>query len=186
MTIIRTYLPKLIVLLLVLVLTPHAAMAHPGHDVAGSWMEGFYHPLQGWDHAIAMVAVGVWAAQQRGAARWALPLSFVTMMAVGGLAGMGGAAIPFAEELIGISVIAFSLFVVLRSQVSAPLGVCVAALFAVFHGFTHGAEMSAGTVSPAYGIGFVMATVLLHGAGFITSMVIGRMLTTRVPSRGYR
>lgn len=39
------------------------------------WQSGFNHPLQGWDHVLAMLCVGVWAAQLRGQALWLLPLA---------------------------------------------------------------------------------------------------------------
>jgi len=32
------------------------------------WHHGFDHPLQGWDHILTMIAVGIWAAQLRGQA----------------------------------------------------------------------------------------------------------------------
>ena len=47
---------------------------------------GFNHPLTGWDHLVTMLAVGIWAAQLRGKAIWLLPLSFVSVMSLGGLA----------------------------------------------------------------------------------------------------
>ena len=52
-----------------LVLVPSLALAHPGlpghtHDLAS----GFLHPLGGIDHVLAMVAVGLFAAQLGGRA----------------------------------------------------------------------------------------------------------------------
>jgi urease accessory protein len=38
------------------------AFAHPGHDVSG-FAAGLMHPFSGLDHLLAMVAVGLWAAQ---------------------------------------------------------------------------------------------------------------------------
>ena len=57
---------------LALLLVPAIAFAHPGHDESGL-VAGISHPLGGIDHLLAMIAVGLWAAQQKGAARWALP-----------------------------------------------------------------------------------------------------------------
>ena len=51
---------------------------------------GFVHPLTGWDHLLAMVAVGLWAVQLGGRARWALPLTFVSAMILGAAAGIAG------------------------------------------------------------------------------------------------
>lgn len=47
-----------------LLLAPALAFAHPGHGDNGL-MAGISHPLGGIDHLLAMVAVGLWAAQQK-------------------------------------------------------------------------------------------------------------------------
>ena len=39
-------------------LLPSVAFAHPGHETAGM-LSGMLHPLLGWDHLLAMVAVGM-------------------------------------------------------------------------------------------------------------------------------
>ena len=41
------------------------AFAHPGHNVSG-FAAGLMHPFSGLDHLLAMVAVGIWAAQGGG------------------------------------------------------------------------------------------------------------------------
>ena len=69
-----------------LLLAPALAFAHPGHGDNGL-VAGISHPLGGLDHLLAMLAVGLWAAQQKGAARWALPCTFVTTLLLGGLLG---------------------------------------------------------------------------------------------------
>ena len=76
-----------------LFLSPAMAFAHAGHDHSGV-MAGLAHPVFGLDHLLAMLAVGLWAAQQSGAARWALPLTFVGSMLIGGLLGFNGLQIP--------------------------------------------------------------------------------------------
>ena len=72
-----------------LLLTPAIAFAHPGHGDNGL-IAGISHPIGGLDHLLAMLAVGLWAAQQQGAARWALPCTFVGTMLIGGLLGFEG------------------------------------------------------------------------------------------------
>ena len=65
-------------------LFPTLAQAHPGDTITFSgWTEGFNHPLHDWGHLIVMVAVGLWAAQQRGRHGWMIPCVFVCVMAVG-------------------------------------------------------------------------------------------------------
>src|SRR5260221_12820305 len=87
-----------------LALAPTVAFAHPGHDGA-SLISGFMHPLGGLDHIIAMVAVGLLAARLGGRALWLVPASFVAAMAMGGLVGVAGVALPYAETGIAISVV---------------------------------------------------------------------------------
>ena len=70
------------------VFAPVIAFAHPGHGGADGMIQGFAHPLSGIDHVLAMVAVGLLAAQLGGRALWLVPLSFVSMMAVAGAVAM--------------------------------------------------------------------------------------------------
>jgi urease accessory protein len=62
---------QFIAALLVGFLASSAAMAHVGVHSAGGFAAGWEHPLMGLDHVLAMVAMGMWAAQ-RGA-RYLLP-----------------------------------------------------------------------------------------------------------------
>jgi len=68
-----------------LLLTPAIAFAHPGHGDNGL-LAGISHPIGGLDHLLAMLAVGLWAAQQKGAARWVLPCTFVGTLLIGAVA----------------------------------------------------------------------------------------------------
>ncbi|MBX9755207.1 MAG: HupE/UreJ family protein, partial [Pseudomonadaceae bacterium] len=88
---------------LILLLTPALALAHPGHSDSGL-LAGASHPLGGLDHLLAMLAVGLWAAQQQGAARWALPLSFIASLLGGGLLGFAGVQLAGLESFIASSV----------------------------------------------------------------------------------
>ena len=76
-------------LALSLVALPTAAFAHTGVGDAHGFLHGFEHPIGGIDHILAMVAVGVFAFVLGGRALWLVPLSFVGMMAVGFLLGVG-------------------------------------------------------------------------------------------------
>ena len=76
------------------IFAPAAALAHPGHDGAGGLGHGFLHPVTGIDHVLAMIAVGVLAAQYGGRALWLVPMSFLVAMAVAGAIGMAGIRCP--------------------------------------------------------------------------------------------
>jgi hydrogenase/urease accessory protein HupE len=135
--------------------------------IDSDWSEGFHHPLAGWDHLLAMVGVGIWAAQLRGQAIWMLPLVFVTVMSLGGLAGVASFSVPNAEIMILLSGLILSIFIVRKTRFSAPLNMLIIAYFAFFHGYAHGQEISTSASLVSYTAGFVFATLLLHGAGIL-------------------
>jgi urease accessory protein len=70
------------------------ALAHEGGLAAGGFGTGFLHPILGWDHVAAMVAVGLWGAFLGAPAIWVLPVAFPLVMALGGALGVMG--VPFA------------------------------------------------------------------------------------------
>ena len=154
-----------------LVLAPATASAHPGHGAAGL-VHGFMHPLGGFDHIIAMLAVGMLAARLGGRALWLVPASFVTAMTVAGFASSTGVALPYAETGIAVSVVALGAVAAfwIAMPVAAAMG--LVGFFAVFHGYAHGLEMPETASGLAYGAGFVAATAMLHGVGIGLGLVI--------------
>ena len=87
---------------------PALALAHPGHESSGL-MAGLWHPIGGWDHLLAMLAVGLWAASFSGKARWLIPASFVGVMALGFVFGANGGEMPMMEQGIAASVLVLGL-----------------------------------------------------------------------------
>ena len=90
-------LSKSLLALSLLVFLPNLASAHILLGTPHGFQDGFLHPLTGWDHLLAMIAVGLWAAQHRGRAVWLIPLSFVGVMLLGGILGLAGVYVPGAE-----------------------------------------------------------------------------------------
>jgi len=148
-----------------LLLTPTLAFAHPGHGEHGI-IAGVLHPLTGIDHLLAMLAVGLWAAQQSGNARWALPCTFVGTMLIGGLLGFEGLQLPGLESGIAASVLALGLAVALAIRPPVSLAVAATALFALFHGVAHGLELPEMSSPWGYAAGFVATTAALHAVGY--------------------
>ncbi len=144
---------------------PAFAIAHPGHDESGL-MAGVVHPLTGMDHLLAMFAVGLWAAQQKGTARWILPVTFVGCMLLGGLLGFDGFAVPYLETGIAASVLAFGLLVAVAARPPTYVALATTGLFGLAHGVAHGLELPDMSSPVAYAIGFVAATSALHAAGY--------------------
>ena len=144
---------------------PRMALAHTGLEHATSFSSGFLHPLTGPDHALAMVAVGLWAGVNGGRAVWAWPVAFVGVMLVGGALGMTGVALPLVEPGILASVIVLGLLVLTAARVPVAVGALLVGVFAVLHGYAHGAELPAAAAAISYSAGFALATALLHAAG---------------------
>ncbi|MBS9475523.1 HupE/UreJ family protein [Ancylobacter radicis] len=158
-------------------LTPALAFAHAGHGDADGFAHGFLHPIGGADHVLAMVAVGIFAATLAGRAIWAVPASFVALMAFGGFLGLSGIELPFVELGIALSIVVLGGAVAL-GWTNWPLGAAMALVgfFAVFHGHAHGAEMPADASGLEYAAGFMLATALLHmvGIGVGVGVAIGK------------
>jgi urease accessory protein len=133
---------------------------------------GFSHPLLGWDHLVTMLAVGIWAAQLRGRAIWMLPLAFVSVMSLGGLAGASGIEIPHVDGIILLSCAVFSILISRKARFTTKINILIVAFFAFFHGFAHGQEISTSASLISYTIGFMLATLLLHGAGILVAKLV--------------
>jgi len=143
-----------------------AAYAHPGHAAGVGLAAGFAHPFLGLDHLLAMVAVGLWAAQLEGRARFAVPAMFVTAMAVGAATAVGGIAPPAVELGIAVSVLVLGLLVAARARLALGASLMLIAAFAVLHGDAHGADLAQSASPLLFATGMLLATAALHAIGF--------------------
>jgi urease accessory protein len=147
---------------------PALALAHVGQgDIGGGFIAGVEHPIFGFDHVVAMVAVGIWGAILGPPAIWVLPVTFPLVMAFGGVLGTMGVPIPGIE--IGIAVSALILGCMVAFAVRPPLWIAaiLVGAFAIFHGYAHGAELPGSANALAYAVGFVVATGSLHAFGIL-------------------
>jgi urease accessory protein len=158
---------------LVLLASVSPAFAHTGHDTGGL-VHGFAHPLGGIDHVLAMVALGLYAAMLGGRALWLVPAAFLGAMAIGGVIGVAGYALPYTEIGIAVSVIALGLAIALRISLTALGAMALAGAFAIFHGHAHGAEMPQSISGYEYAAGFLLATTLLHAIGVALGIITAR------------
>jgi urease accessory protein len=159
-------------LLFLLLLLPGAALAHTGVGEATGFAHGFGHPIGGVDHLLAMFAVGLWAAQMGKRALWLVPSVFVGVMVLGGVLGFSGLSVPFVEAGIVTSVLILG--VLIAGAVKLPLvhSAFIVGLFAIFHGYAHGAEMPLALGAASYTFGFALATAVLHLAGMGIGMLL--------------
>lgn len=159
---------KLLFLVIVsALLLPFAASAHliGGNGLAS----GVTHPLSGLDHLLAMVAVGIISTQIGGKAIWKLPVTFITFMLIGGTLAIVGIHLPGVQQVIALSVLALGVMIAVSKKMPIEWAIACVALFAVFHGHSHGEEMPLIAHPVIYAMGFVLSTAVLH----ITGVLIG-------------
>lgn len=144
------------------------ALAHTGTGYGGGFVSGFTHPILGWDHVAAMVAVGLWGAFLGTPAIWLLPVVFPLVMALGAVLGILGIPVPAIETGIALSAVVLGLMIVLAARPPLWVSAVLVGAFAIFHGYAHGTELPATANAFAFAVGFVIATGLLHliGIGF--------------------
>jgi len=168
--------------LLTWMLASSVAAAHTG-SFGGGFVGGFGHPLFGPDHVAAMVAVGLWGAFLGAPAIYVLPIVFPLVMAVGGVLGILGLPLPGAEVAIAASAVVLGMMVATAARPPLLVAALVVGVFAIFHGYAHGAELPPGADAVAYSVGFVVATGLLHLAGIALGLTV-RWPAGRIGVRG--
>ena len=157
------------------VIHPNPALAHTATGGASGFVSGFIHPILGLDHVVAMVAVGLWGVWLGSPAVWLLPVVFPMVMAMGGVLGILNIPLPAVEMLIAISAVVLGICVALKFKPPLWAAAVMVGLFAIFHGYAHGAELPTAQSPLTYCIGFVIATGLMH----LTGIGIGLLHRTR-------
>lgn len=148
------------------------AFAHPGHDFTGAgFFAGILHPLLGVDHLLAMLVVGIWAAQIGGRARVWVPLSFLTVMAFGACCAFNGYTPPRIEAGIAASLMVLGLFCASAWRLRLTSAMGITSAFAFYHGAAHGSELPLLAQPLAFASGFLVSTTALH----LTGLLIGTL-----------
>ena len=80
-----------------------------------------------------------------------------------------GLLIPGAEAVILLSCLVITVLVTRKIRFSSQINVIIVAFFAFFHGYAHGYVVSNSADFLSYSLGFITATILLHGAGIVTA-----------------
>ncbi|NYT63772.1 HupE/UreJ family protein [Alcaligenaceae bacterium] len=160
-----------------LTLLAGAAIAHPGHEheITGNiFAAGLLHPLTGFDHLLAMLAVGMWAALTHQTFRQAIwtPVSFLCLLLIGALAGVAGLRLPAIEPVIMASLFVLGLLLASRLALPKWAGAALVGFFALFHGLAHGAELPVGASASVFIAGFMLSTLALHLAGLASGFAL--------------
>ena len=152
--------------------------------IGGGFISGLTHPVFGWDHVAAMVAVGIWGAFLGSPAIWLLPIVFPLIMAAGGALGILGVAVPQVEAGIAVSAVVLGLLIALSARPPLWAAVLIVGIFAIFHGHAHGTELPEAAHPVAYAVGFVVATGLLHLIGIAVGLLAGRSIGAMIARAG--
>lgn len=167
------------------------ALAHVGVDGAPhihdgnalqSLFDGALHPLTGLDHLAAMVSVGAWAGLRHGSqatdagthtkSAWRIPATFAASLLAGAMMGLAGLQLPGVEPMIAVSLLIMGLLIASRMQLGNGIAFGLVALFALFHGLAHGAELGGHAFVALTGM--LLSTLALHGLGMGLASVLGR------------
>ncbi len=142
----------------------------------GSFFGGFFHPVLGPDHLLAMLSVGIVSTQMGGRSILTVPGTFVVFMTVGGILGLSSGAIPMAVIELGIaaSVLVLGGMIAAGSRIPRPLIYVAIALFGSMHGYAHGIETPAIAEPVLYAVGFVSGTATIHLFGVLIGEVAKR------------
>lgn len=154
---------------LVLCMAVPVAQAHPGHDAG--FGSGIAHPFLGLDHLLAMVAVGLWAAQLGGRSFWIVPGAFVATLAAGAALAFACVAIPAVESGVSVSLLVLGVLVTLAIRLPVAVGSAIVAALAIFHGYAHGGELPQAASPYWFAGGFVLATIFLQALGMIAGVL---------------
>ena len=156
-------------------LIPGVANAHTGVGDTNGFLHGLSHPIGGLDHILAMVAVGLWAAQIGGRALWLIPSAFVLAMSGSSILGHFGLAFPGVEQGILASDFVFGLLILFAARLPLAISMGIVGVLAIFHGYAHGAEMPETVSGLTYGMGFILSTAILHSIGIGIGLSIDKL-----------
>lgn len=155
--------------------TAMPALAHTQGAETASLLAGLLHPLTGVDHLLAMLAVGIWMAAQKKAQMQAIPTAFMAALLVGFMLGLNGFNLPLVEGGIASSVLVLGLLIAAAVKLPTIAAASLAAMFALFHGFAHGTEIT-GTATAIFAAGFMFSSAVLITAGKLSATVLHTQL----------
>ncbi len=128
-------------------------------------LSGLLHPVLGFDHLLAMIAVGLLSVQLGARHVWTLPAAFVVFLMVGGLMGLSGIPLIQVEGIIAASVLILGAAIASDTGIASKFAYPMVAIFAIFHGHAHGEEVPNLENPASYVLGFMVASALLHLLG---------------------
>lgn len=177
------WISRLTPLLAALALSQVSAHAHhlpPGFDEIDEFehshamLSGLTHPMMGWDHCLALVAIGG-VASLSFRKKVVLPMAYVAGLLAGGWMTLQGMALP------QVPMLAAGVFVIAAAAMSFRKNVMGRLMTAatVFLGLAQGAQHAAWVAVPqtlvSYAVGFAASSLLLMLAGGLLAAMAQRL-----------
>jgi urease accessory protein len=129
--------------------------------LADGFLSGLGHPVIGLDHLAFVVGVGILSAfVARG---WRLPALFVGLGALGSSLHVAGYTLPFAELLIGLSVLFMAAAVYFRQRASFGIVAALCGLGGLAHGYALAESIVGAEPTPlaAYLVGLALVQFMI-------------------------
>lgn len=143
-----------------------------------SFMTALQHPLTGWDHLFAAIAVGLiafaWGQRLGGRSVFA----FVIALAVGMIAGRAGMQLPFLEQGLAASLLMLAAVLAGPKWLSEHAILEMACLVGFWHGAAHGFEMPRLANGPLYGLGLCLGTGAIAALSYSLSWLAPQKRST--------
>lgn len=161
-----------IVAVLLLALAQSAAAHHAMHgatptNLTQGLLSGFAHPLIGVDHLLFIIVVGVTACYF--GQRIATVAVFVAAALAGTLLHLKVPALPYADALVAVSLIALGTLFLLRYKILLGAGAPILfALSGIAHGYAYGESIVGAEPSPLLGYlaGFTLMQFAIAAGGY--------------------
>jgi len=162
-----------VAVLFILIGASFDAAAHGFAQIpAGGFLSGFIHVFGGFDHILALIAVGVWSSQHGGKVERWMPAVFALVMIHGAIMASAGQALPAVDVGMAASVATLGVMLAASLTLRLPSAFFLVSVFAMFHGFSHGTQLAEASDAVGVGAGLIAATILLQGTG----IWLGRMI----------
>ncbi len=143
-----------------MVLLTTVSQAHTGNHETG-FSTGLLHPISGWDHLAALLALGIFLFHSRSA--WVSVSLFFVLLLVGFTLGLLGMSVPILEPVLIGTVFAGAALLLARIKVGMVCAVLLSSVFGLVHGNAHGLE--SGSQPMLFLLGFFISSFLLTFVG---------------------
>jgi urease accessory protein len=138
-------------------------------------LSGLGHPVIGLDHLAAVIAVGCLAAAHRSAS--VLTVVFVLAMTGGVALHLHGTAVPGAEILVALTVLALGVLMVVRGNMAAGVAALLFAMVGAIHGYALGESIYGAERTPLYayliGLAVIQGVIALAATHVTRSLLRG-------------